>query len=239
MFEKPKIAAIGLRKPLCEWQRVNKSYLKTSITGFTVITVNLFTVYRRCDKAGRVDKPFKASVTTSAINHLKTLHHVAQGSCDTDPGSIDDSDVQVSPPKRQRSTPITMPKSKVTQVEELAVGFLINTSNPFSTFSNQYIQRILNLFNHNTPPNHYAIIAIFSHFINKLGKQSQYLLARRRQLGAHAGKNIAPTMLIVINNFGILDQVGVTVCDNASNNDTCLKALYPSISDLFTKTDAE
>jgi hypothetical protein len=88
-----------------------------------------------------------------------------------------------------------------------------------------------------TSPNRYAIIAIYAHFLNRSGQQTQYLLALRRQPGAHAGENIASTMYKVVNDWGILDKLGVVVCDNATINDSCLQYLFQLVSTHFLTSD--
>lgn len=77
-----------------------------------------------------------------------------------------------------------------------------------------------------TSPNRYAIIAIFTHFLDRHGKQKQYLIALRRQPGAHDGETIASTIKQVLEDWEITAMLGVAVCDNASSNDTCLDAIF-------------
>jgi hypothetical protein len=86
-----------------------------------------------------------------------------------------------------------------------------------------------------TSPNSYAIISIYSHFINKRGKRKIRLLAFRRLYGTHSGDNQATALLEVINEFGLESKIGYFVCDNAKSNDTAvdavLKKLYPYLSE--------
>ena len=88
-----------------------------------------------------------------------------------------------------------------------------------------------------TSPNNLAIISVFGHFINQKKKPQSRLLAFRRQLGKHSGNNIALTIQDILKAWGIGDQVGVCIADNAGNNDTCLKALYPSLDPTMTDRD--
>lgn len=78
-----------------------------------------------------------------------------------------------------------------------------------------------------TSPNRLAFIAIFAHFLDREYRQQNRLIGFRRQLGTHAGENIANTLEEVIKDWGIGSRLGVAVCDNVSSNDTCLRSLFP------------
>jgi hypothetical protein len=88
-----------------------------------------------------------------------------------------------------------------------------------------------------TSPNNLAMISIFGHFINQKKKPQSRLLAFRRQPGKHSGNHIALAIQDILKAWGIRDQVGVCIADNAGNNDTCLKALYPSLDPTMTDRD--
>jgi hypothetical protein len=88
-----------------------------------------------------------------------------------------------------------------------------------------------------TSPNRLAMVAIYSHFLDKDGRQAQYLLALRRQLGHHSGENIAHTIYSVLTEWGIQDRIGAVVSDNASNNDTCLRHLFQRLSPEYSESD--
>lgn len=78
-----------------------------------------------------------------------------------------------------------------------------------------------------TSPNRLSFIAIFAHFLDREYRRQNRLIGFRRQLGTHAGENIANTLEEVIKDWGIDSRFGVAVCDNASSNDTCLRSLLP------------
>ena len=171
---------------------------------------------------------------------------------------------------------------KAQRVKELALAFIIDTDQPFTTFSNGYFQEMLGVFDPSlaaqlawggtsfeedlrkafqakkkvikaeieaalstihisfdlwTSPNRYAMIAIFAHFIDKRGRPQDLLLALRRQLGAHSGKNIATTLGEVIKDWGLDIFRSVVVSDNASNNDSCVAAFFASFSPNLTHED--
>jgi hypothetical protein len=78
-----------------------------------------------------------------------------------------------------------------------------------------------------TSPNRLAFIAIFAHFLDREYRHKNRLIGFRRQLGTHAGENIADTLEEIIKDWGIGSRLGVAVCDNASCNDGCLRSFFP------------
>lgn len=85
-----------------------------------------------------------------------------------------------------------------------------------------------------TSPNHWSILSVNAHFIDKQGKRRTERLAFRRILGEHTGDNIGATLLAVVKEWSIGGRIGYFIADNASNNDPAidmvLKALYPNMS---------
>ncbi|KZL65223.1 transposase-like protein, partial [Colletotrichum incanum] len=239
-------------------------------------------ICRHCDESGMLKKLFVASATTGASTHLRLVHRITSSS-EAESETPQDSEDSEPPSKRQRSCLVAIPKTKVSNIQELAIGYLVDASNPLTTFQNPYLQALLRQFDYDlfqqvnwsdksqarelhqlyeakrvivkeemrqaltkvhlsfdlwTSPNRLAIIAVFGHFINPAGNDSRYLLALRRQPGAHSGENIASTMCQVIRDWDLVDSVGAVVSDNASNNDTCLQNLYPQLSPSYTSEDA-
>ena len=88
-----------------------------------------------------------------------------------------------------------------------------------------------------TSPNRYAIMAVTAHFLDRQGSHQTRLLALRRQLGCHSGENLACTLLEVVREWGLEDQVGVIVSDNAATNDTCLQSFYQNLDPSMKATD--
>ncbi|KAJ0127542.1 hypothetical protein HZ326_29350, partial [Fusarium oxysporum f. sp. albedinis] len=60
-----------------------------------------------------------------------------------------------------------------------------------------------------TSPNRLAFISIFGHFIDQSNSHQSRLLAFRRQIGSHAGENIAYTVGNVVRDWGIDRKIGV------------------------------
>jgi hypothetical protein len=74
-------------------------------------------------------------------------------------------------------------------------------------------------------PNSLAIIGMIGHYISDTGNLQHSVLALKELDGAHSGQNQAESIMEVINDYGIASKVGYFVMDNASNNDTMIKAL--------------
>ncbi|PNP51735.1 hypothetical protein FNYG_15879 [Fusarium nygamai] len=90
-----------------------------------------------------------------------------------------------------------------------------------------------------TSPNRLAFISIFSHFIDRRHSYQSRLLAFKRQIGSHAGENIAYTIRNVVRDWGIDCKLGVSICDNAASNDVCLRNLYTTLDASVTRADTE
>ncbi|KAG6980228.1 putative AC9 transposase [Fusarium oxysporum f. sp. conglutinans] len=94
-------------------------------------------------------------------------------------------------------------------------------------------------FNLWTSPNRLAFISIFGHFIDRSNSHQSRLHAFRRQIGSHAGENIAYTVRNVVRDWGIDRKIGVSICDNAASNDVCLRNFYTNLDASITRADAE
>lgn len=76
-----------------------------------------------------------------------------------------------------------------------------------------------------------------AHFLDRQGSYQTRLLALRRQLGCNRGENLACTLLEVVREWGLEDQVGVVASDNAATNDTCLQNFYQNLDPSMKPTD--
>ncbi|KDN71161.1 hypothetical protein CSUB01_11684, partial [Colletotrichum sublineola] len=88
-------------------------------------------------------------------------------------------------------------------------------------------------------PNIYAFMAVTSHFLDFKGKHQSRLLAFTQQQGNHSGVNLATTLEDTVRNWGLVSRMGVVICDNATNNDTCLASFYPRINPRMTSRDCK
>jgi hypothetical protein len=76
---------------------------------------------------------------------------------------------------------------------------------------------------------------IHVHFYTSSGYQN-ILLALPRQAGHHTGIALARTLYEKLSSYGVTsDRIGWFVANNASNNDTCLKALSDLLKSKATK----
>lgn len=70
-----------------------------------------------------------------------------------------------------------------------------------------------------------AFCAVTAHFCDAKGEFRTLLLSLPHQAGHHTGFNIASTISAIVQTFGLEQKLGWFVCDDASNNDTCIEAL--------------
>jgi hypothetical protein len=80
-------------------------------------------------------------------------------------------------------------------------------------------------------PNHVSLLGVVGHWIDEERKLKTALLALR-PLDGHHGQEIADTVLPVIKLFEIEGRLGAFQMDNATNNDSALKALTSSIPSI-------
>ncbi|KAK6858585.1 hypothetical protein PG995_005149 [Apiospora arundinis] len=252
-----------------------------------------FWICRRCDDRGTAQL-FNAAATTSAAHHLRQAHRIhkempatssdsSQNSPMPSDPEDDESEAPVSKRARTQATTV-ISRAQVQQAEELALGFIINSDQPFNIFSDSFLHHLLILHNPAlcaqiawgrttlrerlsrcfkikkdiirkemmesisrihlafdlwTSPNRLAIIAVSGHFLDGKGRQQQRLLALRRQLGAHTGSNLSSSLYQTVQEWGVVDRIGVVIADNASNNDTCLQEFFQILDPSIQGYEAE
>lgn len=74
-------------------------------------------------------------------------------------------------------------------------------------------------------------VANDSHWLTRL----QVLLAIRQLKGPHSGENQAQIIISVIKDYGLEDNIGYFVTDNATNNDTAIDAVLSKLCPHLTK----
>lgn len=87
------------------------------------------------------------------------------------------------------------------------------------------ISRIHISFDLWTSPNEYAICGIVAHFVGHQYSNQSVLLALKRLTGPHGGENIAEVIIPILQEYKIVDRLGVFVTDNAKSNDTAIRAI--------------
>lgn len=90
-----------------------------------------------------------------------------------------------------------------------------------------------------TSPNNYSMVGIVCHFIDNQFKARTVLLGLKRVFGPHAGENMAPVLIQVLEQYRLLDRLGYCVLDNASDNDTTLRYIERSLAKRNIIWDAE
>ncbi|KAF5482734.1 putative AC transposase [Colletotrichum fructicola] len=88
-------------------------------------------------------------------------------------------------------------------------------------------------------PNIYAFMAVTGHFIHADGTIQSRLLAFPQHHGNHSGLSLSETLIDAVDRYELRPRIGVTISDNATNNDTCLRAFYRSISPEMTDADVK
>lgn len=82
----------------------------------------------------------------------------------------------------------------------------------------------------------WQIPLLSAHYIDDNAHLQTTLIGLRRVIGSHAGEIIAEQQVQVIQEYGIEKKLGYFVLDNATSNDTCVKAILNEIRpDLIKK----
>jgi hypothetical protein len=86
-----------------------------------------------------------------------------------------------------------------------------------------------------TSPNGNGLVGVVFHYLSEDLKASSLLAGMRRLKGSHTGENITEVVIPIILEMGIQDRLGYFVGDNASSNNTAIRAilneLRPDIED--------
>ncbi|KAH7471544.1 hypothetical protein FOMA001_g13499 [Fusarium oxysporum f. sp. matthiolae] len=151
------------------------------------------------------------------------------------------------------------------RTRELSVGYIIDSNLPCTTFESTYLQELFRQLDSDL----YAQVpwgrtatkkdledilvskkaAVKEELENAVTQihlsfdlwtsPNSRLLAFKRQIGSHAGENIAYTIRNVVRDWGIDCKLGVSICDNAASNDVCLRNLYTTLDASITRADTE
>ncbi|KAK6860864.1 hypothetical protein PG995_004500 [Apiospora arundinis] len=230
-----------------------------------------FWICRRCDDRGTVQL-FNAAATTSAAHHLRQAHRIhkempatssdsSQNSPMPSDPEDDESEAPVSKRARTQATTV-ISRAQVQQAEELALGFIINSDQPFNIFSDSFLHHLLILHN----PALCAQIAwgrttlrerlsrcfkIKKDIIRKEMMDRIWALPRRQRKAAAETPCSSPAAwrsyrlkpllepLSDCARVGVVDRIGVVIADNASNNDTCLQEFFQILDPSIQGYEAE
>lgn len=76
-----------------------------------------------------------------------------------------------------------------------------------------------------TSPNSLGLIALVAHFLDKDLKNRSVLIGMRRVRGSHSGENIAESIIPILEEMGIVSNLGYFTTDNATNNDVAIEVV--------------
>lgn len=80
-----------------------------------------------------------------------------------------------------------------------------------------------------TSPSNKALLGVVAHFIDHKGKSRTFLIGLRELVAEHSGENQAELIINVINDYNIAWKLGYFVMDNATNNDTAVRAVIKAV----------
>jgi len=83
-----------------------------------------------------------------------------------------------------------------------------------------------------TSPNHYCMLGVVCHFIDKWWINRTVLLALKPLKGAHCGVNIGNILITVLKAYALQTCLGFCVTDNAGDNDTSMVSVQVYLSSL-------
>ncbi|KAG6989973.1 Vanillin dehydrogenase [Fusarium oxysporum f. sp. conglutinans] len=216
----------------------------------------------RCDTKGRPEF-FSVQATSSAADHLRKAHRITPAS-QSNPSDDSAIDLQShATPKRPRLDQSIIPKAKVKAVQELSVGFVIDSDVPFTIFEHKFLKELFYQFDHELalqiPWSRSSITRELQKIFEskadiikaELGSAltkihisfdlwtspNRCSLYLRRQLGIHSGENLAETLFEIVQLWDIRGQVGTVISDNVTTNDTCLSYFYRQLDPSIRPAD--
>src|SRR5437762_2933096 len=80
-------------------------------------------------------------------------------------------------------------------------------------------------------------MSVFAHFLNAIRDYKSRLVAFQYVSGAHSSENLAGELEVIARGWNFSHKVGVGVCDNTSNNDTCLEAFFNKVKPFMDERD--
>ena len=90
-----------------------------------------------------------------------------------------------------------------------------------------------------TSPNHYCMLGVVCHFIDKNWVNRTVLLALKPLKGKHCGVNIGNILIEVLKAYSLFEFLGFCVTDNAGDNDTSMLSVQAYLATLSITWVAE
>ncbi|KAK7583457.1 hypothetical protein V3481_012745 [Fusarium oxysporum f. sp. vasinfectum] len=102
----------------------------------------------RCDMRGAAEF-FSVQATSSAADHLRKAHRITPASQSSESSPDDEGVIDIysgATPKRRRLEQSAIPRAKIKAIQELSVGFVIDSDVPFTIFEHSFLRKMFNHF---------------------------------------------------------------------------------------------
>ena len=73
-----------------------------------------------------------------------------------------------------------------------------------------------------TSPNGYAICGVITYFISYQYSNQSVLLTIKRLTGPHRGKDITKVIILILQEYKVIDRLSVFITDNTESNNTAI-----------------
>jgi hypothetical protein len=76
-----------------------------------------------------------------------------------------------------------------------------------------------------TSPNRYAICGVVAHFISHQYSNQSVLLTMKRLTGPHGGEDITKVIILILQEYKVIDRLSVFITDNTKSNNTAIREI--------------
>ena len=87
------------------------------------------------------------------------------------------------------------------------------------------VSRIHISFDLQTSPNGYTICGVVAHFISHQYSNQSVLLAMKRLTGPHGGEDITKVIILILQEYKVIDRLSVFITDNTELNNTAIREI--------------
>ncbi|KAF5262168.1 hypothetical protein FOXYS1_7117 [Fusarium oxysporum] len=193
-------------------------------------------------------------------HHDQPIGHVwCCSKCDRK-GAVDPS--YYTTPKRGRLEQSIIPRAKVRAIQELSVGFVVDSDVPFTIFEHSFLRKLFNQFDR-------ELVLQIPWSGSSITRELQRPFEVKRDvikaelqdalttihlsfdlwtppnrfavmaLGSHNGENLASTLIEVAQEWNIEEQIRTFISDNVTTNDTCLHHVYKAFNPSLRPDDVK
>ncbi|RFN45153.1 transposase-like protein [Fusarium flagelliforme] len=138
-------------------------------------------------------------------------------------------------PKRRRLEQSAIPRAKIKAIQELSVGFVIDSGVPFTIFEHSFLRKIFNHFDSDLVLQMAWSGSSVTREIHRLfeAKRDTIKVELRNALTA----NLAGSLVDIVHEWEIEGRVGCAISDNMTANDTCLYYMYQRLDPSMRPVD--